>query len=124
MQARNLLDGACLCDVDDHIAQLAVEVGRVDVPLLVKAVGTRTSACVFIYGEYAEADEVSSSNKGWSRVGLEMVRVNMIKPSSSFYLAQSHITYITNDLGPKWDWNSRGHSIVTWGEVDNGVLNC
>ena len=70
MQTRDALRRPRLCDVDFDVAQLPVEIGCVDIVLLVEPVGALAASGVLVGREDPEPEEGFGSNKGGRFIGL------------------------------------------------------
>lgn len=63
VQAGNLLERVRVCNVDADVAELAVEVGRVYVVLLVQTVDARPATCVLVSRQDSGTDEAGGGKR-------------------------------------------------------------
>ncbi|GJD05037.1 hypothetical protein ColKHC_13862 [Colletotrichum higginsianum] len=99
VQAGRLLRGRRRAYVDDDVADLAVEVGRVDVPLLVVPVGAGAAAGVLVGRQHPEADE---------GLGGDQHRA---------------VNGVADDLRAEGEGHRAGDEVRAGREVDDGVLD-
>lgn len=94
----NLLNGTGVCDVDSQVSDLAVEVGRVDIVLLVKSINAGSAARVLVGRQDPQPDEVAGRFDGWP------------------------VVCIADQLGAKGQSQNRRNQVCAWWEVNDGVL--
>ena len=98
MDTGNLLHGAGVGDVDAQVSDLAVEVGRVDIVLLVKTIDPDPAARVLVGGQDPQPDKVAGSLDRWP------------------------VVCIVDHLGAKGQSQSRRNQVFARREVNYGVL--
>jgi hypothetical protein len=94
----HLLHGAGVGNVNAQISDLAVEVGCVDIVLLVKTVDPGPAARVLVGGQDAQPDKVAGGLDGWPAVG------------------------IADHLGAEGQGQHRRNQVFAWRKIHDGVL--